>query len=411
MKFPLKVKICFASFLDRARQIWSSLFDPVVHKDQKILISEYRHIVVVHFEAPLGAAVIATATLRSLKQACPNLQVTAIASGHSLDLLEACPYISKILSAPNPIKSPLPSFVFALIAIWPQRKMFDAIVLDGGNRRTLITLFALLTGIKIRVGYGVNPWLLHVKASEKEACSNIAINNRAFDSIAPSPLKEMEPYIFFFRHDAIKVGRFFQNSEEERLRIVLVTETSLGHPNAWYGDRFVLLAEQLITQYNALIALVGAASQRSEIEALRDRIGFGSFSLAGHTTPRELAAFMANCDFCISVDTGAMHVARSVSLPTVILANAAQPVTLWLPSADLDYIELIRKDYLPCSICWKHECTTRECMDEIGVQDVVVAFARLKSRVSWGITNRQERVLDHIHPSPTLISNPTFAAQ
>jgi ADP-heptose:LPS heptosyltransferase len=260
----------------------------------------------------------------------------------------------------------------------------------------LITLFALLTGIKRRVGYSVNPWLLHVPACDKQASSNIEINNRAFNAIAPSPLKVMEPAIFFAAHDVIKFNSLFQDSSEERLRIVLVTETSLGHPNAWFSDRFVSLSKQLITQHNAFIVLVGADSNRADIEALRDQIGFDSVSLAGHTSPRELAALMASSDFCISVDTGAMHIARSVKLPTVILGNAAQPITLWLPPADLGYIELIRKDHLPCSICWKLHCSTRECMDEISAQDVISAFSRLNDRIGWSITARQHRVHEHI---------------
>jgi heptosyltransferase-2 len=374
------------------------LLGPIANNTKQKLLSECSHIAVVHFELPLGTAVIATASLRSLKDAYPSLQVTAIASGHSLDLLEACPYISNILSAPNPIKKPLCSFLYALTKIWPHRKQFDAIVLDGGNRRTLITLFAMLTGIKIRVGYSVNQRLLHVPACDEQSSSNIEINNRAFDVISPTPLKIMEPVIFFAQQDDVKSKSFFQDFSEERLRIVLVTETSLGHPNAWFADRFVLLSKQLITQCNALIVLVGAESNRADIEDLRDQIGFDSVSLAGYTSPRELAAFMANSDFCISVDTGAMHVARSVNLPSVILGNAAQPITLWLPPADLVYIELIRKDHLPCSICWKLQCSTRECMDEISVQDVISAFSRLKHRNCWGISARQHRVLEHISP-------------
>ena len=395
MKLLAKVKTCFANCLGRVRQICIPLFDPIPYKDQQILLTECSHIVVVHFEAPLGAAVIATATLRSLKQAFPNLQVTAIASGHSHDLLEVSPYITNLLSAPNPIKNPLSSFGYALVRIWPYRRQFDAIVLDGGGRRTLITLFAVLTGIKRRIGYSVNPWLLHVQACDSGVPSNIEINNRAFEAITASPLQMMEPAIFFSHCDTLNFDYLFQDITKDRLRVVFVTETSLGHPNSWFADRFVLLAKRLITACNAFIALVGAASHSSDIEALRDQIGFDSVSLAGQTTPRELAAFMANCDFCISVDTGAMHVARSVNLPTVIIGHAADPKTLWLPPEGLNHIELIRKDDLPCSLCRKFECLTKECMEEISTQEVYSAFCRLKDRVVWGPSARIQRLSGH----------------
>ena len=84
-------------------------------------------------------------------------------------------------------------------------------------------------------------------------------------------------------------------------------------------------------------------------EILKDQIGFDTVSMAGKTSPRELGALMAHCDFCISVDTGAIHVAREVELPTVILCNAAQPRWLWLPPPELKHFELIRRDHLSCS--------------------------------------------------------------
>ena len=107
---------------------------------------------------------------------------------------------------------------------------------------------------------------------------------------------------------------------------------------------------------------------------------------------------MAHCDFCISVDTGAMHVARGVCLPTVILGHAANPRWLWLPPAELNYFEVIRKDHLECSVCWKQHCSTRECMDEISVDDVFLAFTRLMIRVAWGEESRSKRLDTYMLP-------------
>jgi heptosyltransferase-3 len=358
-------------------------------------MSKYKHIVIVHFEIPLGSAVIAIATLRSLKESCPNLKVTVIASGHSHNLLAASPYVDNIIHAPNPIKSPLTSFFYAITKILPRKTYYDAIILDYGNSRTLITIFAFLTGIKKRIGYSVRPWLVHVPVCDKGPASNIEKNNKAFIGIVPSALKVVEPSIFFYPKDVDMFNNLFKGFSESRPRVVFVTETSKGHPNAWFADRFAQLGRSLIDHHNALIMLVGTASNRAEIDSIIEQIGSDAFSLAGQTSPRQLAALMAASDFCISVDTGAMHIARGVALPTVIIGNAAQPVSLWLPPTDLDYFELIRKDHLSCSICWKLHCSTRECMDEITVQEVVLAFCRLKERVPWGHFSRELRIREH----------------
>jgi hypothetical protein len=42
------------------------------------------HIAVVHFEIPLGTAVLSLPSLCSLKKACPGIRITAFASGITL---------------------------------------------------------------------------------------------------------------------------------------------------------------------------------------------------------------------------------------------------------------------------------------------------------------------------------------
>lgn len=355
-------------------------------------MSPLRHIAVVHFEIPLGTAVLSLPSLCSLKKACPGIRITAFASGITLSLLKDSPYVDHVCETPNPIKAPLSAFLYALFKIWPNRREYDAIVLNGSNSRILIAVFAILTGIKKRVGYCLRPRLLHSCVEEKDPASIIETNNKAFSLITPAPLEVVEPEIYFSKQDAIVFEDIFAKISTARPRIILVSGTSSGHPNDWYYDRFVQVAKNLIHQHNAFIVLVGAPSDRRQAEMLKEHIGFDTVSLAGKTSPRELAALMAYCDFCISVDTGAMHVARAVSLPTVILGNAAQPRWLWLPPPELNHFELIRKDHLACSICWRHMCPTRECMDEISVHDVLEGFSRLKRRVLWGDRERLKRI-------------------
>lgn len=351
-----------------------------------------KHIAVVHFEIPLGTAVLSLSSLCSLKMACPGVEITAFASGITLSLLKDSPYVDHIWETPNPIKAPLRAFLYAGLKIWPNRKEYDAIVLNSSNSRTLIALFAILTGIKKRVGYCVRPRLLHTCVEKKRQSSIVETNNNAFSHIALAPLAVVEPEIYFSRKDTFVFEGIFANISTARPRIVIVSGTSSGHPNDWYFDRFVHVAKSLIIQFNAYIVLVGAPSDRRQTEILKDQIGFDTVSMAGKTSPRELGALMAHCDFCISVDTGAMHVARGVELPTVILCNAAQPRWLWLPPPELKHFELIRRDHLSCSICWKHTCSTRECMDEISVHDVLEGFSRLKRRVLWGEGERLKRI-------------------
>ena len=109
-----------------------------------------------------------------------------------------------------------------------------------------------------------------------------------------------------------------------------------------------------------------------------------SISLAGQTTISQLAAVLSLCDFAVSLDTGNMHIGRSVGLPMIILAPAWQPVIEWLPLG-LDQYRIFKGEDIP-------QAPLDYVMDEMGVKEVVSALDDLFVRYPASQQSRQGRV-------------------
>ncbi len=319
------------------------------------------------YEKPLGSAALATATFAALKARLPKAYIAVAASGVTANLLRASPLIDELIVTPH--------------AISDTRKAL-ALVTDGGNERTRVALLALASGIRRRVGLTLKPELFHSGLLFNRDLSNIGNNMRLLAALG-LPDDPVEPAIHFTAQDLAKVEAILAEAPAATgPRIAMVVSSSKGHPNEWFDDHWVALSRRLVGRLDAQIVFVGAAGDATQIEGLRQAIGAGTFSAAGRTDVPQLAALLALSDLVVTIDTGGLHVARAVGAPAVVLANAAQPDHWWLPPKTDSRFRVLRHGYVPCALCLKFVCATRECMQESTV-DVV-----------------QQAVIDHLAAFP-----------
>jgi ADP-heptose:LPS heptosyltransferase len=96
-------------------------------------------------------------------------------------------------------------------------------------------------------------------------------------------------------------------------------------------------------------------------------------NLAGETTLITLAALYEKADFTISTDTGPMHIAAALGTPTVALFGSTAP---WRTGPFGSVHQVIRVD-LECNPCFKRQCETIKCMEQISVAQVLAGVREL----------------------------------
>lgn len=145
----------------------------------------------------------------------------------------------------------------------------------------------------------------------------------------------------------------------------------------WDPDRFRELARRLVEAGDRVIVFGGPAER--EITALV--AGEVALDAGGRTDLPLLAAALAACDILITNDSGPMHLAAALGVPTISLIGAANPVeTAPLGPAH----RMLRRADLPCVPCVKNVCprsgpgyvlpqAERECLRLIEVRDVLAA--------------------------------------
>ena len=97
-------------------------------------------------------------------------------------------------------------------------------------------------------------------------------------------------------------------------------------------------------------------------------------NLAGKTTLREAIYLISQCRLFISNDSGLMHIAGALNIPTIALFGSTNPVT----TAPAGNKSIIVRQEVSCSPCLKETCPTDfRCMKMISVEDVFTAAQNL----------------------------------
>jgi heptosyltransferase-2 len=97
-------------------------------------------------------------------------------------------------------------------------------------------------------------------------------------------------------------------------------------------------------------------------------------NLAGKTTLREAIYLISQCRLFLSNDSGLMHIAGALNIPTIALFGSTNPVTT-APAGNQSVI--VRRE-VSCSPCLKETCPTDfRCMKLISVEDVLTAAQKL----------------------------------
>ncbi len=185
-----------------------------------------------------------------------------------------------------------------------------------------------------------------------------------------------------------------QSEARESIRLKLA---SLGlidapfavlHPGAkfltqrWPARRFGLLAKSLLQEYGLHTIITGTKEEMPIVDEVLVAAGYTAQSLAQRTTISELTELLRMAKLCVSNDTGTMHLAAAVAVPTVAVFSMRNTLVHWFPNS-----ENIRAVFRTCACRYcgleNTGCAGVECLNGIGVDDVMRAVRQLLSHAKF----------------------------
>jgi ADP-heptose:LPS heptosyltransferase len=332
-------------------------------------LSSFRNFLLLQHATALGTVVHATPLIPALREAMPDCRIAVAASGFALEVLRNNPGIERLIETPSPLRS-WRNAAQVLRRENPFCGEDFVLVTPVGNDRTKIVLQALFAGTGARVGFTQIP-ALYRAAFEFDYGKSQIENNLAILPALGHPVHHFEPQMFFGAEDVKWAERMLEESGAQPGQVVaaFVTQTSVTQRKSWRKERFQAAAKFLIERYGAHIVFVGTESEAAAIDELRKGIAGATSSFAGKTNLLQMAALLSLCDVGLTLDTGTMHVGRTVGLPMAIIAPAWSPPLEWLPLNNPRYRILKNAEV--------EVCPPGYIIDEVSVDEVTGALQGL----------------------------------
>jgi len=150
-----------------------------------------------------------------------------------------------------------------------------------------------------------------------------------------------------------------------------------GRAKHWGDERYGEVAERLLDDGYSVVMLT-SPGERAQAEAIAAQHGDIPV-LGGDGDVLQLAASIAHCSVIITNDSGPLHLAAALAVPSVAIFGPTDPGRTVIPGAT----RVVSKD-VSCGPCYERECPLRDhrCMNEIPVDEVYNAAVGLLQEIA-----------------------------
>jgi heptosyltransferase I len=155
--------------------------------------------------------------------------------------------------------------------------------------------------------------------------------------------------------------------------IICINPQATWETKLWSSRKFALLSDRILEEYPANIIFTGGKSDREAINDIISMMQTSVISLAGLTTLKTLAALYEKAVLLVTTDTGPMHLGAAMGTKVTAIFGSTAP---WRTGPYGDNNIIVRSN-LHCSPCFKRQCSTKECMENINVDDIMEKIEQL----------------------------------
>jgi len=157
--------------------------------------------------------------------------------------------------------------------------------------------------------------------------------------------------------------------------IALAVAAAYGPAKEWPAARYSALIDRLAERHGAECVLVGAPAERARCEMVAAGSRRGALIAAGQASVGQAVALLALCSGFAGNDSGAMHVAAALGVPTIGIFASTNPQRTGPVGARA------RALYHPiaCSPCLDRTCRFGhyECLRQVSVEEVEAALVEM----------------------------------
>jgi heptosyltransferase-2 len=325
----------------------------------------------------IGDAVMSLPALRAVRNRYPDAKITVLAKPWVAALYEGEHSIDRVIALGGA------SGARDWKAKWDlarrlRSECFDLAVLLPNSFESAAVVW--LAGVRRRVGYARDgrSWLL-TDAIAPPAKGEIPRHERFYylEMLRRAGLIEAIPEVQEIQLDGIaearrRGGELFAKAGVKLPVIGVSPGAAYGAAKRWLPERFGEAAARLASEAGGRVAVFGSTAERPMCDEVAR--ASGGYNFAGETSLGEFIDMTAACQLFLTNDSGAMHIASALGVPSVtVFGPTDENATGPLGAA----ARLVREP-VECAPCLLPECPIdHRCMTRVTAQQVIVTAEEL----------------------------------
>lgn len=319
----------------------------------------------------VGDAVMSLPALEAVGEIFPDSTTTILAKPWVIPIYREHPAVDQILVYRKDgwgLKN-LKAMIQTIAVI--RRQRFDLAILFQNAFEA--ALLCYLGGVRFRLGYntdGRGPLLTHSVMRDSRIL-NVHQTEYYLSVLRAMGWEAMSrnPRIMVSAED-MKTARELLESMHVRngdLLVGLSPGAIYGGAKRWPEERFSKIGDLAAQKWGAKILIMGTHKERKICHDVCRKMTQKTINLCGRTNLGEAMGVISLCHYFVTNDSGLMHIAAALGIPTVAIFGSTDLVTTGPKGART---RIVRHE-TECAPCLKQECPTdHRCMLRIDPEDV-----------------------------------------
>lgn len=318
----------------------------------------------------LGDACMAIPSLRAMNSGRPDIRITVLGPEKLRELWEAQPEVSRYIG-----KADREGLFSVARKIKATKIRFDVAVLLTNSTRSALELW--LGGIRELVGFPgkFRSKLLRYVVAEPTGKNGPMHHVRRYLKVARAVGVELDLELIYGLPLSLDPSAA-PVKPESRLRIGICAGAEYGPAKRWPLDRYAEVIQKMSAAHPEIEwVFVGAPKEAPMGEQLSALVGnVNHRNLVGKTSLSQLMAELKTFKMLVTNDTGTMHLASALKVPTISLFGSTEPVL----TGPLGKRHTVIRHRVKCSPCFKRECPFGhyECLMKITPEEVCAAIEK-----------------------------------
>ena len=306
----------------------------------------------------IGDMVLSTPAMKALKQAYPRSEVTVLASPSNKDILKHNPYVDRIV-----VYDKRHRFHEKLGLIrYLKGLRFDLAVDPYAGYELLTALIVFFCGAPARAGYGVDGREVFFNLETPSITEGQHFIEMNLSVLKPLKVKaeDLKPELFLSADEKTWAREWLNLRSFGKKPLVGVHPGAYYKSQRWPPEYFAELIDLLHADGKADVLLFGGLGDKALCQRIEEKAATGVRSFFTNDI-REFSALLASCRVLVCNNSGPMHMAVALNVPTISTMGPTNK-DRWMPLGP-DH-QVFRIDDLPCIGCNLGYCKikTHNCM-------------------------------------------------